>query len=78
VFYYLIASLGYLSTGVSTNDIVPDRDTYKKGMVDYYMLIGKITNYVSLILSIPLVYHPFRRSLLNLIRGPRYNASMAM
>ena len=73
ILYYLIAIMGYLSTFEETNTIVCMREPlpwFSNG-IDYFMTIGKIGVYITLIISIPVTFVVLRRAILNLFWGTR-------
>ena len=71
---YTTASLfGYLSTFQKTPHIVTTRKPlHYLGNIDYFMLLGQLGVYISLILSVPINYAAIRRTLFNFIWGPTH------
>ena len=72
--YYLISSLGYLSTFDRTKEIVCIREPHplfgKK--IDYFMTLGKLGVYITILISVPIIYVTLRRAMLNLFVGTNY------
>jgi amino acid permease len=71
IFYALISIFGYISTGSNTPDLITNRDAYKPGMIDYFMIVGRVFFFISVIIHIPINFHPWRRSFFNLLFGPK-------
>ena len=65
----LVAVPGYLSTFSKTPSLVTNRDYYKEGEVDYFMLVGKIALWFSMIFGFPVSYNPFRNSIYHFFMG---------
>ena len=70
-----IAIAGYLSSFSETEEVICNRDPMNsmggKGGIDYYMTVGKLGVYITLVISIPVVYVGLRRSLYNLVCGSK-------
>ena len=68
-----IAITGYLSTFSETDEVICNRKPLNsmggEGGIDYYMTVGKLGVYITLMLSIPVIYVGMRRSLYNIIYG---------
>ena len=67
IFYSVVSFFGYISTKNYTAEMITDREPYTPGKVDYAMNIGRIFLYIAIIIHIPINYHPFRRSMFNLL-----------
>ena len=66
-FYSIISIFGYASTLNYTPEMITDRMPYKTGFTDIFMNAGRVVLYIAIIIHIPVNYHPFRRSLFNVI-----------
>ena len=63
--------MGYLSTFEETPTMVCMRTPLKYfGKIDYFMTLGKVGVYVTVAISVPVMYQPLRRAVLNIIWGP--------
>ena len=61
---------GYLSEFSETNKVICNREPLESmGDIDYYMTVGKLGVYITLLISVPVVYVGLRRSLYNVIFG---------
>jgi amino acid permease len=67
IFYSVVSLFGYISTKNYTSEMITDREPYTPGKVDYAMNVGRIFLYIAILIHIPINYHPFRRSLFNLL-----------
>ena len=68
VCYMTAAVFGYLSTLEDTPALIVNRKSYN-GETDYFMVVGKVALYFSMIFGFPVSYNPFRNSLYHLIFG---------
>ena len=71
ILYYSLAAMGYLSTFELTPTMVCMRQPLKYfGDRDFFMTIGRIGVWITVWISIPVMYHPLRRAILNILWSP--------
>ena len=70
-----MAAAGYLSSFSNTKKVICDRPPLDGKEIDYFMAVGKIGVYLTVLISVPVNYAALRRTLFNIFWSPESKIS---